>query len=291
MMGTTKKKGGSDMKHKLFIISTGLILAAALAGCTPSAQTGGQSAYIGVEDAKAAALSAAQVDSADAQFSVAELWDHDGEQYYEVDFTAGGQEYHYAIDAVTGMVIESGTGAAAQQSAAVQGGVSTQQGTAGDGQIGEDEAKRIALEDAGISESNASSLTVELDEDDGVVVYDAEFLVISDQSAVKEYDYEIDATTGEIRSKDNETERIVYTTGKIYSDQPETTLTEEEVRSIALAKVPGATEKDISLSLDRDDGRMSYEGKIIFEGTEYDFEIDAYSGAIREWDAESVFDD
>ena len=100
------------MKHKLFIISTGLILAAALAGCTPSAQTGGQSAYIGVEDAKAAAISAAQVDSADAQFSVAELWDHDGEQYYEVDFTAGGQEYHYAIDAVTGMVIESGTGAA-----------------------------------------------------------------------------------------------------------------------------------------------------------------------------------
>ena len=263
------------MKHKLFIISTGLILAAALAGCTPSAQTGGQSAYIGVEDAKAAALSAAQVDSADAQFSVAELWDHDGEQYYEVDFTAGGQEYHYAIDAVTGTVIESGTGSA----------------TGSGSLIGEDKAKRIALEDAGISESNASSLTVELDEDDGVVVYDVEFLVISDQSAVKEYDYEIDATTGEIRSKDNETERIVYTTGKIYSDQPETTLTEEEVRSIALAKVPGATEKDISLSLDRDDGRMSYEGKIIFEGTEYDFEIDAYSGAIREWDAESVFDD
>ena len=275
MMGTTKKKGGSDMKHKLFIISTGLILAAALAGCTPSAQTGGQSAYIGVEDAKAAALSAAQVDSADAQFSVAELWDHDGEQYYEVDFTAGGQEYHYAIDAVTGTVIESGTGSA----------------TGSGSLIGEDEAKRIVLEDAGISESNASSLTVELDEDDGAVVYDVEFLVISDQSAVKEYDYEIDATTGEIQSKDNETERIVYTTGKIYSDQPETTLTEEEVRSIALAKVPGATEKDISLSLDRDDGRMSYEGKIIYQGMEYDFEIDAYSGAIREWDAESVFDD
>ena len=63
------------------------------------------------------------------------------------------------------------------------------------------------------------------------------------------------------------------------------------VRSIALAKVPGATEKDISLSLDRDDGRMSYEGKIIYQGMEYDFEIDAYSGAIREWEAESVFDD
>lgn len=260
------------MKHKLFTISVGLLLAAALAGCTPSAQTGGQSAYIGVEDAKAAALSAAQVDSADAQFSVAELWDHDGEQYYEVDFTAGGQEYHYAIDAVTGTVIESGTGSA----------------TGSGSLIGEDEAKRIALEDAGISESNTSSLTVELDEDDGAVVYDVEFLVISDQSAVKEYDYEIDAATGEIRSQDHEAERIALYGG---SDSQNGVMAEDKIRDIALAKVPGTTEKDISLSLDRDDGRMSYEGKIIFEGTEYDFEIDAYSGAIREWDAESVFDD
>lgn len=260
------------MKHKLFTISAGLLLAAALAGCTPSAQTGGQSAYIGVEDAKAAALSAAQVDSADAQFSVAELWDHDGEQYYEVDFTAGGQEYHYAIDAVTGMVIESGTGSA----------------TGSGSLIGEDEAKRIALEDAGISESNTSSLTVELDEDDGVVVYDVEFLVISDQSAVKEYDYEIDAATGEIRSLDHEAERITLYGG---SNSQNGVMAEDKIRDIALAKVPGATEKDISLSLDRDDGRMSYEGKIIYQGMEYDFEIDAYSGAIREWEAESVFDD
>ena len=275
------------MKHKLFIISTGLILAAALAGCTPSAQTGGQSAYIGVEDAKAAALSAAQVDSADAQFSVAELWDHDGEQYYEVDFTAGGQEYYYAIDAVTGMVIESGTGAAAQQSAAVQGGVSTQQGTAGDGQIGEDEAKRIALEDAGVAETDTDYLQVHLDRDDGAEIYDVEFAVFANDGSVTEYDYEIDAATGEIRSQDHEAERIALYGG---SDSQNGVRAEDKIRDIALAKVPGATEKDIRLSLDRDDGRMSYEGKIIYQGMEYDFEIDAYSGAIREWEAESVFD-
>lgn len=241
------------MKHKLFIISTGLILAAALAGCTPSAQTGGQSAYIGVEDAKAAALSAAQVDSADAQFSVAELWDHDGEQYYEVDFTAGGQEYHYAIDAVTGMVIESGTGAAAQQSAAVQGGVSTQQGTAGDGQIGEDEAKRIALEDAGVAEADTDYLQVHLDRDDGAEIYDVEFAVFANDGSVTEYDYEIDAATGEIRSQDHEAERIALYGG---SDSQNGVMAEDKIRDIALAKVPGATEKDIRLSLDRDDGRM-----------------------------------
>ena len=276
-MGTTKRKGVSSMKKKLFMISTGLLLAAMLAGCSSSTtQPGTQAAFIGVEDAKAAALSAAQIDDADAEFTVAELWDHDGEPYYEMDFTAGGQDYHYAIDAVTGTVIESGTGTAAAGSGSL---------------IGEDEARRIALEDAGVSESSTSSLTVELDEDDGTVVYDVEFLVISDQSAVKEYDYEIHASTGEIRSKDNETERIKHTTGQIQSNQSDTTLSEQEARDIALAEVPGATEKDITLKLDRDDDRMSYEGKIIYEGMEYEFEIDAYSGAIREWDAESVFDD
>ena len=280
------------MKRKLLTMTAGLLLTAALAGCAPTAQTGAQASYIDSEQAKAAALKAANVDAANATFSKVELERDDGMTYYEIEFTdTEGRRSSYEIDAMTGAVIEykqSQRNAAAPAGGAQQG---TQSGTAAAaGGIGEDEAKRIALEDAGISESNASSLTVELDEDDGAVVYDVEFLVISDQSAVKEYDYEIDATTGEIRSKDNETERIVYTTGKIYSDQPETTLTEEEVRSIALAKVPGATEKDIRLSLDRDDGRLSYEGRIVYEGMEYEFEIDAYSGAIREWDAESVFD-
>ena len=68
------------------------------------------------------------------------------------------------------------------------------------------------------------------------------------------------------------------------------TKTEDEVKKIALAKVPGATENDIRLNLDRDDGKLRYEGKIIYDGMEYDFEIDAYSGAIQEWEAESVFD-
>ena len=130
-----------------------------------------------------------------------------------------------------------------------------------------------------------------MDEDDGAVVYDVEFLVISDQSAVKEYDYEIDATTGEIRSKDNETERIVYTTGTQGTIHSTDYLSEQEVRGIALAKVPGATDSDISVHLEEDDGRLRYEGRIVYQGMEYEFEIDAYSGAIREWDAESVFDD
>ncbi len=58
-----------------------------------------------------------------------------------------------------------------------------------------------------------------------------------------------------------------------------------------MAQVAGATAADIrEFELDRDDGQVQYEGKIIYNGMEYEFEIDAYSGAIRSWDAESIYD-
>ena len=264
------------MKNGYFAIAAGLALTALLAGCSPSAQTGRQASYIDMESAKTAALTAAQVDSSDASFTKAELEQDDG--------MANGQDYYYVVDAMTGTVIEAGNASAQQQAAAA----SPQQDTTASGQIGEDEAKRIALEDAGVAESSTMPMAVELDYDDGVAVYDVEFVVYADDGAVKEYDYEIDATTGAIRSMDNEVERIEYTQGTIHSTDY---LSEQEVRDIALAEVPGATEKDLSLHLDEDDGRLRYEGRIIYQGMEYDFEIDAYSGAIREWDAESVFDD
>ena len=275
------------MKRKLLTMTAGLLLTAALAGCAPTAQTGAQASYIDSEQAKAAALKAANVDAANATFSKVELERDDGMTYYEIEFTdTEGRRSSYEIDAMTGAVIEykqSQGNAAAPAGGAQQG---TQSGTAAAG-IGEDEAKRIALEDAGVAESSTMPMAVELDYDDGVAVYDVEFVVYADDGAVKEYDYEIDATTGAIRSMDNEVERIEYTQGTIHSTGY---LPEQEVRGIALAKVPGATEKDIRLSLDRDDGRLSYEGRIVYEGMEYEFEIDAYSGAIREWEAESVFD-
>ena len=66
-----------------------------------------------------------------------------------------------------------------------------------------------------------------------------------------------------------------------------TTITADQAKEIALAKVPGATVNDIyEFELDRDDGRLEYEGTIWYNGTEYEFTIDGYSGAIREWDTE-----
>lgn len=66
----------------------------------------------------------------------------------------------------------------------------------------QDEALGIALEDAGIDEKDVDRSRVELDYDDNSLIYDVEFY-----SGNEEYDYEIDAKTGEVLSVDREIDR------------------------------------------------------------------------------------
>lgn len=66
-------------------------------------------------------------------------------------------------------------------------------------------------------------------------------------------------------------------------------ITEENAKEIALSKVPGATIQDIRVfKSDYDNGKLKYEGKIYYENTEYEFEIDANTGNILEWDTDSA---
>lgn len=68
---------------------------------------------------------------------------------------------------------------------------------------------------------------------------------------------------------------------------PKGGITPEEAKALALSLVPGAGEEHIrEFETDYDDGRLEYEGTIIYEGMEYEFEIDGYSGYIRNWEAE-----
>ena len=68
-------------------------------------------------------------------------------------------------------------------------------------QIGKDAAMDIALADAGFSRDQVTGLRAEFDYDDGVPEYDVEF-----RSGGYEYDYEIHAKTGAIRSRDRDRE-------------------------------------------------------------------------------------
>lgn len=63
----------------------------------------------------------------------------------------------------------------------------------------------------------------------------------------------------------------------------------EEAKAIALEKVSGASEADlVEFKQDTDDGRLEYEGKIIYNDKEYDFEIDAGNGNVISWEEEPV---
>lgn len=63
-------------------------------------------------------------------------------------------------------------------------------------------------------------------------------------------------------------------------------ITLEEAQNIALERVPGATAQNISIELDEDDGWYIYEGDILYNRMEYEFEIDANTGNILKWETE-----
>ena len=63
--------------------------------------------YIGVDRAKRIALSRAGLSAGDVSFTKAKLEKDDGVRVYEIEFRAGGTEYEFEIDAVTGRVLES----------------------------------------------------------------------------------------------------------------------------------------------------------------------------------------
>ena len=139
--------------------------------------------------------------------------------------------------------------------------------------IGEAAAKQIALEHAGVAEADASHLWVSRDYDDGRLEYEVEFF-----SGSKEYDYDIDAADGSILSFDSETEFA----GKKTAGSQGISL--EQAKKIALAKVPGADDSHIRIEKDRDDGQLLYEGKIVYSGVEYEFEISAADGSVLDWE-------
>ncbi len=137
-----------------------------------------------------------------------------------------------------------------------------------------EEAKQIALDKAGVAAADAIFTKAHFDQDDGRTVVEIEFYV-----GATEYEMEVDAATGEIAEFETEEHALVDASGAI---------TLEAAKQIALAKV-GMKEEDVKFTkqhLDKDDGRTVYEIEFVVNGMEYEFDIDAASGAILEFDAD-----
>ena len=353
------------------IAAAGIIVSAAvlLSGCAGK-EAQSMADYIGIDAAQEAALAEAGISASDADFSVSGLDSRDGTFFYEVRFSSGDKEYEYAVDALTGVVIEEvikpldgegnseaskevseeaanetvsraevaegregslasgkadaegGTSAASQdQSESVPAitrdpsssergyiGLSGSNRPSWEGSLNEEEAKQIALSDAGVSEDDIAFIRIEKDRDDGIAVYDVEFMT----NDFSEYDYEINAENGEIRAMDQDMEHHYehYRGGNDQSGGQSSgagqaagsgngaangqggngyggeLISEEDAKAKVLERVPGAAASDIWMKLERDDGRLEYEGELYHDGMEYEFKIDAYSGSVTEWESE-----
>ena len=159
------------------------------------AEAGAPAMPIGKDKALSIAAAAFSRDLADEiRYSEVDAELDESPAQYEVEITGQkGEEIEYKIDAYTGTILESKRETEDKASAA--------QPTAS-GDIGHAKAKSIALNHAGVSESKAYDMEIELDEEDGMLVYEVEF-----KSGGMEYSYEINAATGAIVKQEAEPDR------------------------------------------------------------------------------------
>ena len=109
--------------------------------------------------------------------------------HYEVELHTAWGEFEYLVDAYTGAILESKREAADGTEVPVV----QPSKPAASGDIGYAKAKSVALNHAGVSEGKAYDMDIELDDEDGTLVYEIEF-----KSGGMEYSYEINAATGAI---------------------------------------------------------------------------------------------
>ena len=285
------------MKRKLILTGAALSLAVAMTGCggkpVINQQPSSQAQLISMEAAQEVALKAANIAAEDAAISATTLNEVAGTSCYKVEFTSSDYAYAYTVNAETGAVMEMSsreknavdTQAQTEATVSAADSATTQSSAAATAQtvtgtVDEEMAQKIALEHAGVKATDATITKSKLDYEGRRQVYEIEWY-----AGGKKYDYEIAVDTGEILSSAYDEK----TSGWSVSNSSNVTVSEADAKQTALGRVSGATQKDIyEWKFDYDDGRPEYEGKIIYGGTEYDFTIDASSGAVIEWEAESV---
>lgn len=163
------------------------------AGVAGSADPG--SGYISEDAAKDAALTHAGLTEDQLSGIRVRLDYDDGRAVYDVEFLrrtdTGCEEYDYEIAAADGAILSYDYDAEGLHNGQWTGN-GNGNGSAAPA-ITADQAKQIALDHAGVAEADVYGLEMELDRDHGRTIYE-----FSWEANFVEYDYEIDADTGEI---------------------------------------------------------------------------------------------
>lgn len=248
---------------------------------TPSGTSGGISA----DKAKSIALADAGVSESSALgLRVKQDWD-DGMAIYEVEFRCNGAEYEYDIRSADGTILKS-------ERDDDNDYYYTTAPSASGSLVGEAAAQSAALTHAGVKESDTSYLSCHLEYDDGrVECYEVEF-----QAGSTQYEYEIGPYDGAVWKAERETRAAVPASGTTTGTSSGTStgstsgttsgssslISAEAAKSAALAHagVSASNVYEFKCELDRDDGVTLYEVEFKSGGMEYEYEIDATTGAV-----------
>ena len=283
----------------------------------------GETRYIGEAQAWQHSFAHAGVKESDVSRRHCSLGHERGTVVYELSFVAGGYEYEYEIDAISGEVVKyekeldddiaptvtprpqtSAPTATAAPTPAPTAAPVTQE-------ISAAQAKSIALSHAGVSADSLRDYSCEYEWEHGRAVYEICF-----ESGEFEYDYKIDAQSGAILRSDKERDddyRPAATPKPTAAPTPAPTVTAAptpaptaaptpaptaapvtqeisaaQAKSIALshAGVSADSLRDYSCEYEWEHSRAVYEISFVSGEFEYDYEIDAQSGAILRSDKE-----
>lgn len=186
-----------------------------------------------------------------------------GKAVYKVEIEDAAAEYSYIFSADDFSLLSSKT--------ELKHADPSQDGSS---YITEAQAKEIALEAAGTTESEARNFTLKLVPENGRRLYIAGF----DLGGFR-YTVEIDAVNGGIVKFS----KRVLDENVAYPDVPQL-LSEEEAKEIALGfAFPAGTDETVrfrKVKLDYEKGRFVYEVEFTAGGKEYELDIDAASGEI-----------
>ncbi len=156
------------------------------------AEAGAPAMPIGKEAAACAAEQYAGTTALDSVTAEVDPELDESPAHYEVELHTAWGEFEYLVDAYTGKVLSGQKNLLTAASTPSE----TMKPTAPSGavqDIGHAKAKSIALNHAGVSENEAYDMEIELDDEDGTLVYEVEF-----KSGGMEYSYEINAASGAI---------------------------------------------------------------------------------------------
>lgn len=232
--------------------------------------------YIGAEAAGAAALAHAGLSHEQISRFEIEMGYKKGVMVYEIEFDHDGYEYEYVIDAQTGEIVKNEKDKDEDKN---EGGGSDTQATL----LSKEQAMAAALAHAGLSKQDVEKIGGKKDKDDGRTLYEIEFT-----AGGYKYEYEVDATTGAIVKYEKEQAPSKTDKNESTENQKDKTqgngtpITAAKAKEIALAHA-GVSKKQaqkLSAELAHENGVTVYEVEFEADGYEYEYDVDAATGAV-----------